>query len=102
MASWSRMARSGPGIGCPESAASCWSVASVLWRSRHGIGSAARRVATRVCHSCPARGSFCYCCSMSACNRCAPARSSGTKNQELACGTAWCWPGGPWRNHGPG
>ena len=52
MASWSRMARSGPGIGCPESAASCWSVASVLWRSRHGIGSAARRVATRVCHLC--------------------------------------------------
>ena len=95
MASWSRMARSGPGMGCPESAASCWSVASVLWRSRHGIGSAARRVATRVCHSCPARGSFCHCCSMSACNRCAPARSSGTKNQELACGTAWCWPGGP-------
>ena len=65
MASWSRMARSGPGIACPESAASCWSVASVLWRSRHGIGGAARRVATRVCHSCPARGSFCHCCTMS-------------------------------------
>ena len=50
------------------------------------MGSAARRVSTRVCHSCPARGSSCHCCAMSACNRCAPARSSGTKNQELDYG----------------